>query len=167
MSGGCLGSVWEMSGGCLRDSVYFLGCNNVDTIKKNSLDVIWASHGLFSQWPRKGKNWPKNEPWSIGRTHFWSKIRLNMVHIGQLGPEKPMGPSGFWSWYHRGPPYSDPFQTILSVQHCEYIFADPCWTPHNNVNAMLFLVINGKWHHVLLAPPKSNSPPVAFATLDT
>ena len=70
----------------------------------------------------------------------------------------------FLGWWWLG---SDPFQTILSVQHCEYIFADPCWTPHNNVNAMLFWVINGKWHHVLLAPPKSNFPPVAFATLDT
>ena len=40
VSGGCLGSVWEVSGGCLRDSVYFLGCNNVITIEKNSLGVI-------------------------------------------------------------------------------------------------------------------------------
>ena len=56
VSGGCLGSVWEVSGGCLRDSVYFLGCNNVATIEKNSCDIILASHGLFSQWPRQCKH---------------------------------------------------------------------------------------------------------------
>ena len=30
----------------------------------------------------------KHEPWSIGRTHFWSEIRLNMVliHKGCVGP---------------------------------------------------------------------------------
>ena len=33
----------------------------------------------------------KHEPWSIGRTHFRSEIRLNMVHTGQLGTENSMG----------------------------------------------------------------------------
>ena len=106
MSVGCLGSVWEVSGGCLVDSIYFLVCNNVETIEKKLLCVIWISHGLFSQWPWKGKNWPKKGPWSIGRTHFRTKIRLNMVHMGQLGTENPMGLSRFQSWYHRGPPYA-------------------------------------------------------------
>ena len=40
VSVGCLGSVWEVSGGCLVDSIYFLVCNNVETIEKKLLCVI-------------------------------------------------------------------------------------------------------------------------------
>ena len=103
----------------LVDFIYFLVCNNVETIEKNSLCVIWISHGLFSQWPWKGKNWPKKGPWSIGRTHFRTKIRLNMVHMGQVGTENPMGLSRFQSWYHRGPPYCPPFEAEPTVKKKE------------------------------------------------
>ena len=37
----------------------------------------------------------KHEPWSIGRTHFRSEIRLDMVQIGQLGTGNSMGLSKF------------------------------------------------------------------------
>ena len=95
--------------------------------------VIWISHGLFSQWPLKGKNWPKKR--SLGSI----KIRLNMVHMGHFPQdgeneqnlsffsffEASLWPNGsqlFWRDYVRCS------LKILSFT-LQKIFGVPCSTP--------------------------------------
>ena len=59
VSVGRLGSVWDVSGGCPRDSVYFLVCNNVVTIEKNQ-SVSFESATAFSpSGPERAKIDPK------------------------------------------------------------------------------------------------------------
>ena len=59
VSVGCLGSVWELSGGCLMDSIYFLVCNNVETIEKIH-SVSFESATAFSpSGPERAKIDPK------------------------------------------------------------------------------------------------------------
>lgn len=51
----CLKGVWEVSGGCLRDSVYFLGCNNVVTIKKIDLVSFEPATAFSPSGPERAK----------------------------------------------------------------------------------------------------------------
>ena len=48
-----------MSGGCLRDSVYFLGCNNVVTIKKIHLVSFEPATAFSPSGPERAKIDPK------------------------------------------------------------------------------------------------------------
>ena len=59
VSGGCLGSVWEVSEGCPVDSIYFLVCNNVKTIEEIH-SVSFESATAFSpSGPERAKIDPK------------------------------------------------------------------------------------------------------------
>ena len=54
--------------------------------------TVWSQEGFFLN-PILTKNPELLSPWSIGRTHFQSKIWFNMVFIGPSGTENSMGMS--------------------------------------------------------------------------
>ena len=58
VSVGCLGGVWEVSGGCLSDSGYCLGRYDVQAIDNHPIRFIYITLFLFSQLPRIGQNVP-------------------------------------------------------------------------------------------------------------
>ena len=53
---GCLEGVWEVSGGCLSDSGYYLGGYDMQAIDKHLIRLIFIFFFLFSLLPRIGQN---------------------------------------------------------------------------------------------------------------
>ena len=61
MSVGCLEGVWEVSGGCLSDSGYYLGEYDVQAIDNNPIRFIYITVFFFlpvaSDWSKRAIFW--------------------------------------------------------------------------------------------------------------